>query len=59
MCAVLWLVDGISYRKLYGEEYYVQEIFDSAELIANLDRNVAPVDHSVYDHIVYDSTVER
>jgi type III restriction enzyme len=37
----------------------VQEIFDSAELIANLDRNVAPVDHSVYDHIVYDSTVER
>ena len=52
-------VDGISYRKLYGEEYYVQEIFDSAELIANLDRNAAPVDHSVYDHIVYDSTVER
>lgn len=52
-------VDGISYRKLYGEEYYVQEIFDSAELIANLDRNAAPVEHSVYDHIVYDSTVER
>lgn len=52
-------VDGISYRKLYGEEYYVQEIFDSTELIANLDRNAAPVKHSVYDHIVYDSTVER
>ena len=52
-------VDGISYRKLYGEEYYVQEIFDSAELIANLNRNAAPVEHSVYDHIVYDSTVER
>lgn len=47
-------VDGISYRKLYGEEYYVQEIFDSAELIANLERNAAPV-----KHIVYDSTVER
>ena len=42
-------VDGISYRKLYGEEYYVQEIFDSTELIANLDRNAAPVKHSVYD----------
>lgn len=51
-------VDGISYRKLYGEEYYVQEIFDSAELIANRDRNAVAVDHSVYDYIVYDSTVE-
>ncbi len=52
-------VDGISYRKLYGEEYYVQEIFDSSELIANLDRNAVPVEHSVYDYIVYDSSVER
>lgn len=53
-------VDGISYKKLYGEEYFVQEIFDSAELIANLDRNAVAVDHSVYDYIVYDSgTVER
>lgn len=49
-------IDGISYKKLYGEEYYVQEIFDSAELIANLDRNAVAVDHSVYDCIVYDST---
>lgn len=53
-------VDGISYKKLYGEEYFVQEIFDSAELIANLDRNAVAVDHSVYDYIVYDSgTVEK
>ena len=36
----------------------MQEIFDSAELIANLDRNAVAVDHSVYDYIVYDSTVE-
>lgn len=49
-------VDGISYKKLYGEEYYVQEIFDSTELIANLDRNAVPVEHSIYDYIVYDST---
>ena len=53
-------VDGVSYKRLYGAEYSVQEIFDSAELIANLDRNAVPVDHSVYDYIVYDSsTVER
>ncbi len=52
-------IDGISYRKLHGAEYYVQEIFDSAELIANLDRNAVPVERSVYDHIVYDSAVEN
>jgi len=53
-------IDGISYIKLDGEEYYVQEIFDSAELLANLDRNAVKVEHSVYDYIVYDSgTIER
>ncbi len=53
-------IDGISYIKLDGDEYYVQEIFDSAELLANLDRNAVKVEHSVYDYIVYDSgTIER
>lgn len=36
----------------------MQEIFDSAELIANLDRNAVPAQRSVYDHILYDSAVE-
>lgn len=49
-------IDGIRYLKLDGEEYYVQEIFESAELLANLDRNAVKVEHSVYDYIVYDST---
>ncbi len=53
-------IDGISYIKLDGEEYYVQEIFDAAELLANLDRNAVKVEHSVYDYIVYDSgSVEK
>ncbi len=53
-------IDGIGYIKLDGEEYYVQEIFDTEELIANLDRNAVKVEHSVYDYVVYDSsTVER
>lgn len=53
-------IDGISYIKLDGKDYYVQEIFDSSELIANLDHNAVGVSHSVYDYIVYDSsTVER
>ena len=53
-------IDGIRYVKLDGQEYYVQEIFDTAELIANLDRNAVKVEHSVYDYVIYDSpTVER
>jgi type III restriction enzyme len=53
-------IDGIRYIKLDGEEYYLQEIFDSEELTAFLDRNAIAVDRSVYDHIIYDSsTVER
>lgn len=53
-------IDGISYVKLDGQEYYAQEIFDTEEFIANLDRNAVKVDHSVYDYIVYDSSsIER
>lgn len=51
-------IEGIKYVKLAGEEYYVQEIFDSAELIANLDSNAIQVQHSVYNYLIYDSGVE-
>lgn len=53
-------IDGIRYTRLDGEEYYLQEIFDSEELVAYLDKNAIGVEHSVYDYIIYDSsTVER
>jgi type III restriction enzyme len=53
-------IDGIRYLRLDGEEYYLQEIFNSEELIAYLDKNAIAVEHSVYDHVLYDSdTVER
>jgi len=53
-------IDGIRYVKLDGKEHYAQEIFDSTELIANLDRNAVKVEHSVYDYVVYDSSsIER
>jgi len=53
-------IDGIRYIKLDGEEYSVMEIFDSAELIANLDRNAVAVQRSVYDYVIYDSeTIEK
>lgn len=51
-------IDGIKYIKLANQEYYVQEIFDSSELIANLDKNAIKVEHSVYDYLIYDSGVE-
>ncbi len=51
-------IDGIKYVKLAGQEYYVQEIFDSQELIANLDKNAVAVEHSVYDYLIYDSGIE-
>ncbi len=52
-------IDGIKYVKLAGEEYYMQEIFDSSELIANLDKNAVAVENSVYDHVIYDSNIEN
>lgn len=53
-------IDGIRYMRLEGEEYFLQEIFDSEELTAFLDRNAIAVERSVYDHVIYDSsTVER
>lgn len=53
-------IDGIQYVKLDGQEYYAQEIFDSAELVANLDKNAVAVNRSVYDYIIYDSsTIEK
>jgi len=51
-------IDGIRYVRLSGAEYYVQEVFESEELIANLDRNAVAVKNSVYDHIIYDSGTE-
>lgn len=53
-------IDGIRYIKLEGEKYYALEIFDSREIIANLDNNAVAVNNSVYDYIIYDSsTVEK
>lgn len=54
------ITDGIRYIKLAGEEYSVQEVFDKEELIAYLGTDAIPVEHSVYDHVIYDrSSVER
>ena len=53
-------IDGIRYVKLDDKEYYAQEIFDSSELIAYIDKDAVAVEHSVYDYVIYDSsTIEK
>ncbi len=51
------LLDGIKYTQL--EDYYAQELFEEDELYGYLERNLIESEHSVYDHIVYDSEVEK
>lgn len=52
-------IDGIKYIKLDGQEYYAQEVFDSEEFMATLDKNAVAVNNSVYDYTIYDSNIER
>ena len=49
-------IDGISYIRLAGEKYYVQEIFSAEEFQANLNVNAVAVKNSVYNYVVYDSS---
>ena len=56
------VIDGIYYIKNENEEYYIQEIFDTSEIIAYLDKNaLKPQNNKTpYDYVVYDSeTVEK
>ena len=51
------IVDGIKYTKI--NDSYSQELFRSDELFGYLERNMIEAQHSVYDHIIYDSDVEK
>ena len=63
-------IDGISYIKLDGQEYWIQEIFNFNDkvngygdvampaLTASADRAIA-VESSVYDHVVCESGIEK
>ncbi len=53
------IVDGIKYQKIGGDHYYAQELFESEELHGYLDKNMMQAEKSVYDHVVYDSDIER
>ena len=53
------IVDGIKYQKIGEEHYFAQELFESEELHGYLNKNMLEAQKSVYDHVVYDSDIER
>jgi type III restriction enzyme len=54
----LAIVDGIKYQRVGDEEYYAQELFEQEELTGYL-RNMLDVKKCVYEHVIYDSDVEK
>lgn len=54
-----FIVDGIKYEKIDGEEYAVQEIFKNQELFGYLKDNIIESSRSVYNYVKYDSDVEK
>lgn len=57
-CKRLALVDGIKYQRLGDEFYYAQELYENEELTGYL-RNMLGASKAPYEHIVYDSDVEK
>lgn len=53
------LVDGIRYQRIGDEAYYAQELFEQEELMGYMKNMVTDTTKSVYEHVVYDSGVER
>src|SRR5699024_6801544 len=54
-----FIVDGIKYSKLGGENYYSQKLFETEEISGYLNDNLIPSDRGIFDHVVYDSEIER
>ncbi|AHF04559.1 type III restriction endonuclease subunit R [Marichromatium purpuratum 984] len=55
----LFIVDGIKYHRIGDDAFYGQELFKDQELFGYLSKNMVKTEKSVYDHVVYDSDVER
>jgi type III restriction enzyme len=53
----LAIVDGVKYQRLGDEHYYAQELFEQEELTGYL-KNLLPAEKSVYESVVYDSSIE-
>ncbi len=55
----LFIVDGIQYQRIGEQEFYGQELFENQDLFGYLNKNMMASSKAVYDHVVYDSDVER
>jgi type III restriction enzyme len=58
-CKRLALVDGIKYRRIGDGQYYAQELFQENELRGYIGNMLMNTEKAVYEHVVYDSDVER
>ncbi len=58
-CKRIVLVDGIRYQRLGDDAYYAQELLEREELTGYLKNMLENTQRSVYQHVVYDSEVER
>ncbi|QNM87114.1 DEAD/DEAH box helicase family protein [Polaribacter pectinis] len=54
-----FIVDGISYQKIGVGEYYKQELFEGDELVGYIKENLAQSTKSPFDHVIYDSAIEK
>lgn len=54
-----FVLKGIKYTKLDGQEFYLQEVFPDEELKGDLINELVKSDRSVYEYNRYDSNVER
>ena len=52
------IVDGIKYRKIGGNEYFSQELFENEELFGYIEDNLRESNKSPYEYVVYDSEIE-
>lgn len=55
----LVIVSGIRYHRMGDDHYYAQELFEKEELFGYLNQNMLKADKSVFDHVVYDSDIEK
>jgi type III restriction enzyme len=58
-CKRTVLVEGIRYQRLGDDEFYAQELLEREELTGYLKNMLQDTQRSVYQHVVYDSEVER
>jgi type III restriction enzyme len=55
----LALVDGIKYQRIGDAHFYAQELFEENELRGYIGNMLMNTERAVYEHVVYDSEVER